>query len=204
MPDPGSFGTVFLKFIFLLTPFAAISTFLALAPPGAKERRRIALRATAAVVVACLVFYFFGRYLFDLLGITVDAFRIGAGAILFLSGVAMTRGIPKSSPSLAGTDDDSDIAVVPIAIPVTVGPGTTGALLVMASEPATAAERAVTLAALFAACVAVGAGLLLADPLLRVLGPRGINVLTKLTGLFLAALAAEIVFTGVRNFLAAG
>ena len=203
MPDPGSFGTVFLKFVFLLTPFAGVSTFLALAPPEARERRRVALRATLAVVVFCLVFYFFGRFLFDMLAITVDAFRIGAGAILFLSGAAMARGTSKSSLP-PGTDDDQDIAVVPIALPVTVGPGTTGALLVMASEPTTMAERAVTLAALLAACGVVGVALLLADPLQRVLGARGITILTKLTGLFLAALAAEIVFTGVRNFLTAG
>jgi multiple antibiotic resistance protein len=195
------FFTVWIRFFFLLTPFFVLSTFLAMTPElTSSERRGTAIRVTLAVLVACFVLYFFGNTLFSLFGITLDSFRIGAGSLLFLSAVQMVHGDDSVTPS----EKRGAISVVPLAIPVTVGPGTTGALLVMGAEIHQGWQIFVGCAALAAAVLCVGVLLVCASSIEHVVGKKGITILSKLTGLFVAALAAQIVFTGVKNFLLLG
>ncbi|MBU1002370.1 MAG: MarC family protein [Proteobacteria bacterium] len=193
------FISIFIKFFVLLTPFFVLTMFLALTKGMDRPARRaVAVRVTLAVIVACLVLFFFGNALFALLGITVDSFRIGAGALLFLSAVALVRGSPGAVPS----EDGGDVSVVPLAIPITVGPASTGALLVLGAG-LDASQKLVGCAALVSAILCVGAILFMSHHVQRLLGKMGIEILTKLTGLILAALAAQIVFTGIVNFMGA-
>ena len=75
---------VYLQYFFLLTPFCAISVFLSLTSSmNEATRRRLALRSAIAMGVLVLMFFFVGKYIFTLFGITLEAFRVGAGAILF-------------------------------------------------------------------------------------------------------------------------
>lgn len=79
-----------------------------------------------------LVLLFFGKYIFEIFGITLDAFRIGAGSLLFLSAVELIHG--SKDGQKIGDDNLSEMAVVPLALPITIGPGTIGVLLVMGAE----------------------------------------------------------------------
>lgn len=195
---PSLFISVWLKFLILLTPFFVLSVFLAMTQgQSERERRMLALRVTAAVVVTALLLYYFGRSLFALLGITIDAFRVGAGGLLFLSAVRLVRG----ETPIGKAPGDRDIAVVPLAIPVTIGPATTGALLIMGTEPAGVTERMVCSAALGAAGLCVGVMLCLAASIQRLLGEGGLTILSKLTGLGLAAMAAQMILTGLASAL---
>ena len=192
------FINIYLKLFVILTPFFVISAFLSLTIDFTnQERQKTAAKVTIAVVVSSFALYLFGRHIFDLFGITLDAFRIGAGAVLFLSAINMIQG----NASVAATETEREVAVVPLAIPITVGPGTIGALLVMGAGQTSLADRFVSSLALFAAVMTVGCMLLLAGRLERILGQHGLTILTKLTGLFVSAIAAQIFFTGVRNFL---
>ena len=192
------FVNVYLKLFMILTPFFVMSAFLSLTRGcSAGERQRIALKVTLAVVVSTFVLYLFGKHIFALFGITLDAFRIGAGAVLFLSAIAMIQGRTTVSPG----DAEGDVAVVPLAIPITVGPGTIGALLVMGAGLETFTERLVASLALLAAVLTVGGMLFMAGRFEGLLGERGLVILTKLTGLFVSAIAAQIFFTGLKNFL---
>ena len=130
--------------------------------------------------------FLFGQVIFNVLGIGVDAFRIGAGALLFLSAVSLMN--PKVSTS--GHDGDSDVAVVPLAMPVIVGPASCGALMVEGASLQGVKERIVALAALLTALFAVWIILLSAAFIERKLGQRGISILMRLTALILAALSA--------------
>jgi multiple antibiotic resistance protein len=191
------FFAIWLKFFFLLTPFFVLSVFLAMTTFHSPAQRRIlALRVMLAVLVTCFVLYFFGSHIFSLFGITLDAFRIGAGALLFLSAVKMVQGDEVASVA----EHQREMAVVPLAIPVTVGPGTTGALLVMGAEMDQTWQVVVGCAALASAVICVGLVLVMASFIEHLLGKRGITILSKLTGLILSALAAQMVFTGIRNF----
>jgi multiple antibiotic resistance protein len=192
------FFTVWIKFFFILTPFFALSFFLVMTRKmKSAEKARLAFRVTLAVIITCSVLYFFGNYIFSIFGITLDAFRIGAGAILFLSAVDLVRG---AKSSLA-KDDGGDIAVVPLAIPVIVGPGTTGALLVMGAETTEIHTRLLGCGSLLFAVFCVMILLLLASPIEKLIGQRGLTILSKLTGLVVSAIAAQMIFTGIQNFL---
>ncbi len=196
-----AFIELFLTLFFLLTPFFVLSVFLGMtANWDAPRRRALALRTTAAVLVICLLLFFAGNALFAVLGITVDAFRVGAGALLFLAAADMVRG--RDEPSATNQAGEA-IAVVPLAIPITVGPGTTGALLVLGAERSDLATTMARCAALAAAVAAVGLILLAGSAMRRALGAAGMAVLSRLSGLFLAALAAQMVMIGARNLLAA-
>ena len=193
------FINVFLKIFMIFTPFFVISAFLALTKDDAQaERQKIAIKVTLAVGLTCFALFLFGTYIFALFGITLDAFRIGAGAVLFISAVAMIQGKATVSP----LDSKEDVAVVPLAIPITVGPGTIGALLVMGAGLKTVPEKVTACLALLCAVLAVGGLLFAAGRLERFLGQQGLTILTKLTGLFVSAIAAQIFFTGLKNFLA--
>jgi multiple antibiotic resistance protein len=193
-----SFLSIFIKFFFLFTPFFVLSVFLSLTRDDSPARRRVvAMRVSVSVLIISLALYYFGNAIFSIFGITLDAFRIGAGSLLFLSAVSLVSG--KTSPPPGETE--GDISVVPLAIPVTVGPATIGALLIMGASHQTILQRIMSSAALAAAVVCVGAILLLSQVIERVLGRYGISILTKITGLILSALAAQIVFTGVKGFL---
>jgi multiple antibiotic resistance protein len=192
------FVNVFLKIFMIFTPFFVISAFLSLTKDDTQaERQRIAVKVTMAIGLTCFALFLFGSYIFALFGITLDAFRIGAGAVLFLSAVAMIQG----KTTVSAPDSREDIAVVPLAIPITVGPGTIGALLVMGAGLDTVTEKATASAALLCAVLAVGGLLFMAGRLEKFLGQQGLTILTKLTGLFVSAIAAQIFFTGLKNFM---
>ncbi len=192
------FINIFLKIFIILTPFFVISAFLSLTKDEtAAERQRIAVKVTFAVILTCFALFLFGTYIFALFGITLDAFRIGAGAILFLSAVSMIQGKTAVSPQ----NSKEDVAVVPLAIPITVGPGTIGALLVMGAGLTTVPEKITASLALLCAVLSVGGLLFAAGRLEKFLGQQGLTILTKLTGLFVSAIAAQIFFTGLKNFL---
>lgn len=191
------FVSVWMKFFFLFTPFFALSMFLSMTK-GCTEsaRRRLALRIMGAVAVFCFAILFFGDVVFSLFGIGLDAFRVGAGALLFLSAVALVQ----QKPVKDGLDEE-DIAVVPLSMPIIVGPATVGTLLVLGAELSNPLEKWLGFFALLAAIVCVGAILLLGSYLERALGRRGLSVMSKVTGLILSALAAQMILTGVQNFL---
>ena len=196
-----AFIAVLIKVFFLMTPFFALSMFLAYtADYSAKRKRSTAIRTTLAVMVICLLIYWFGEYLFKVLGITIDAFRIGAGTVLMLTAIALVNG-PTGSGTKKVSEDTQDITVVPLAIPTTVGPGTIGALLVMGADGGTIPVRLAISAGIVGAIILLGVVLLMAEQLERILKRNGIQILSKITGLMLAALSAQIIFTGVANFM---
>ena len=193
-----TFVNYYLKIFFILTPFFVLSAFLSLTRELQDfEKKRIAVKVTIAVMISSFMIYLFGRYIFELFGITLDAFRIGAGTILFLSALSMLSG--KSDTT--GEANNQDIAVVPLAMPITVGPGVIGVLLVMGAEAGSVMEKIIIGGALFLAVVTLGIMLYLSAVVKRLIGEQGLVILPKITGLFVSAIAAQIIFTGIQNFL---
>ncbi|NLF31275.1 MAG: MarC family protein [Planctomycetes bacterium] len=189
--------SLWIKLFFVLTPFFALTMFLTLTEGcSERRRRRLAIAVAAAVAVIALILFFAGRQVFFVFGITVDSFRIGAGVLLLLSGIGLVQGRPAYAAAPNG-----DVAVVPLAIPIIVGPATTGTLLVMGAEMHSLSAKALGAAAVLLAVACVGGVLLAGSFLQRVLGARGITILSRLTGLVLSALAAQMIMTGVQGFL---
>lgn len=193
-----SFLSLWIKLFFVLTPFFALTMFLSMTDGfNGARRQRLALTVSMAVGIICLVLFYVGRQIFFVFGITLDSFRIGAGILLMLSGIGLVQG----KPGAARANPEEDIAVVPLAMPIIVGPATTGTLLVMGAELTTLNERAVGSLALVLAVLTVAGILLAGSAIQRLVGARGISILSRLTGLILAALAAQMIMTGILGFL---
>jgi len=192
------FLDIFTKLLFILSPFFSISMFLLMSREmDGPTRHRCALRTSLAILVICFAVYFWGSVIFKVLGITVPAFQVGAGTLLFLTAVNMVTG----KRSDITPDPDEDFAVVPLAIPMIVGPGAIGTLLVQGMEITPGREKAIAAGAILLAVLLISLCLLLAVPIGRLLGQKGLQMMMKLTGLVLVALAAQIIFTGVRTLL---
>lgn len=192
------FFSTYIKLFFVFAPFFALSMFLILTKHmSRREQKKIAIRVTLAVGVICTGLFHFGESLFSILGITLDSFRIGAGSLLFLSAISLVQSSgPKEQEGLEG-----DISVVPLAIPIIVGPAVTGTLMIMGAAIHTSAGKMVGNTAVLTSILTVGCLLYMAKSIERILGQLGLAILSKVTGLVLSALSAQIVFTGIKNFL---
>lgn len=203
-----NFVNDFLKFFFLMTPFFVLSMFLVYTTGWEeKSKKMLALRIGLAVFAIAVVLFIFGSWIFKIFGITLDAFRIGGGGLLFLSAVGLVNS--KVEDKKTPKDDEesaeekvSSIAVVPLAIPVTVGPGTTAALILFGAEAGGKAQAYLAgSAALFIATFLLTVILYLGTGIERCVGKRGIMILSKITGLVLAALASQLIFDGIGQIL---
>ena len=195
-----AFFAIYVKFFFIMTPFFVTTIFLSMTK-GIEEtdKRRLAIKVAFAISITCLIILFFGKYLFELFGITLDAFRIGAGALLFLTAVDLVQKDVNAEPTCKA--DILKHAVVPLAIPVTVGLGTVGALMVMGADIDSLHDMLLGSSALLCAIGSIGLLLYLSGHIERLIGRTGLIVLSKITGLVLAALSAQLIFTGIKNFL---
>ena len=191
--------SVYLKMLVLYSPFFVLSCFISLTRGYSnKERRRLAWKVALATLISSVLLYLYGRTIFSVFGITVDAYRIGAGSVLFISALGMAQG----KSAVQADNVNQDVTIVPLTIPLTVGPGTIGALLVMGISQPEWDDKLIAIAAIAIASVTVGLVLYLSDKVERLLGQQGLQILSRLMGLFVCALAAQIIFTGVKGYLA--
>ena len=190
--------SLYLKMLVLYSPFFVLSCFIGLTRGyTVKERKRLAWKVAAGTLISSVLLYLFGQSIFDVFGITVDAFRIGAGSVLFISALGMAQG----KPVVQADNLQQDVTIVPLTIPHTVGPGTIGALLVMGVSQPHWDDKVPALLGILAASLTVGIVLYLSDLIERLLGDQGLQIVSRLMGLFVCALAAQIIFTGVKNYL---
>ncbi len=193
------FFELYFKLFFMMVPFFVMSVYLTLSKYQSKTAKKASLlRFFIAVSVSCLIFLLFGKYLFSLFGITLNAFRIGAGTVLFLSALDMIRGKDKV-PESDGMEND--YSIVPLAIPITVGPGIIGVLMVLGAENNSARGVIIAIAALLCAVISVVLMLLLDSKIHKIIGKKGMEILPKITGLLVSAIGAQIIFTGIKGFL---
>ncbi|MDX1457299.1 MAG: MarC family protein [Marinobacter sp.] len=192
------------RFVFLLAPFFVVTMFLALTRgQSAAEKNSIIRRSSLSALILGLVLFFAGPVLFEAIGITLNSFRIGAGCLLFLTAVSLVNSGTRNHATSLPQEDRDDVAVVPLAIPVMIGPATIGAILVYGAEMSTVPEVAGGVLGLVTGLLFLALLLYLSGYLERVLGKTGLNILSKVSGLILSAMAAEIVLTGISGFIAA-
>jgi len=186
-----------MKFLFLFMPFFALTMFLSVTEDYTNEKRNsLAMHVVLAVVVLCTGLLFFGDIVFALFGITLDAFRVGAGALLFISAIPLVQG---KHGSLTAKDDE-DVAIVPLAMPVVVGPATIGALLVLGGDISGVTQRILGCLAVLLASAVLWVILRMGTTIKDKLGGRGLRVMARITGLVLSALSAQMVMQGVKQF----
>lgn len=200
--------TAFATLFVVIDPFGNLPIFVALTSgESAAHKRRMAIKG---VGIAAIVFAFFaliGARLLDLLGIGIPAFRTAGGLMLLV--IAFEMVFEKRNPRRSRTADKiaaesgpRDISVFPIAIPLVSGPGAITSLVLLLSRYAgVPSAQAVVLVMLGAVLVVSCLLFLLADPIEHALGDTVIDVITRLLGILLAALAVQFVFDGIYGGL---
>ena len=202
----------FVVFFVVVDPVSLIPLFTGLtAGASTPYKRRMALKAVTISAAILLVFALGGAAFLQLMGISLEAFRIFGGLLLFLLALEMVfareSGTRTSSDEAAESRRRADISVFPLAFPFIAGPGALATILLWFGRiqlPGQAALFAglITAAALVLAIVL--ALLWVAEPLMRVIGVTGANVASRILGVILGALAVQFVLDGLRQAFVAG
>ncbi len=194
-------------FFVVVEPLTIVPIFSSLTTGATEEyRRRMAVKAVSIAAAILLMFSLVGKPFLAAMGITVQAFRIFGGLLLFL--IALEMVFARESGTRTSTDEQAesrrraDISVFPLAFPLIAGPGALVTILLWVA-PVSIAERPLLFAGL-ACCAALVLGItlglmLVAGPLMRIVGVTGANVANRLLGVVLGALAVQFVLDGLRS-----
>jgi multiple antibiotic resistance protein len=213
MLDPVDYVRFAVTLFSILDPFAAIPLFLMLmADRSAAEKRKTARTAAFAVFIMLLVAGFSGDLILRLLGASLPAFQVGGGIVVFLMALSMINAqispqqqTPEEHAEATGKsgDERSAVGVVPLAMPLLVGPGSMSATIIYMERGSGWQHISLSVAVLALICVAIWVVLQLAQPIGDRLGRTGINILNRIFGLLLAAVAVQIFASGLRGLFPA-
>jgi multiple antibiotic resistance protein len=189
---------------FLVDPFAALPTFLAItAGSDSARRKRTARKGALTTLIVLGTFAFAGEGIFRVFGITLPAFELAGGILLLVIGLDMLQA--KRSPTQEAPGDTEaaaqkeDAGIVPLGVPMLAGPGAITAVMVLVGQ----VQKPWQMAAILASIAITGAVCYLvlghSDVVARVLGDTGIRILVRIMGLLLVALAAQYFVNGLAD-----
>ena len=188
---------------FLVDPFAALPTFLAVTAGVDKARRKVmARKASLTAWVVLSAFAIAGQYIFKMFGITLPAFELAGGVILLLIGLDMLQAKRSATQEAPGETEDAahkeDAGIVPLGIPMLAGPGSITAVMVLVGQVEGNPWRMVAiLAAIFVTAAICYLVLGNSDRVSSVLGDTGVRILVRIMGLLLVALAMQYFVNGM-------
>jgi multiple antibiotic resistance protein len=190
--------TAFVSILFLVDPPGAIPAYLALTTRYTPARRRkTALVACLTATLTLAGFAAVGTYLFRYMGLTLPAFQIAGGFILFIVALDFIRAKRSTQEEPEDVQEADDIAITPLAIPFLAGPAALSTVTVLMAQAKTTAESMIVYLAIALTGAISYLTLRLADPIQRRLGTTGINVLGRILGLVLAGIAVQFVLDGL-------
>ncbi len=203
---------------------AFVTLFVVLDPPGcvpifssltsgasAAHRRSMAVRSVGIAGAVMVAFALGGQAFLTTLGISLPAFKIAGGVMVFLIAIDMVfekrterrenraEEVISAAAAKAKPMEAEDISVFPMAIPMLAGPGSLAAIMLLAARSHDVQETLTVLAALVAVLLITLLSLLAAGPLMRLMGAKFEGALTRLLGVVLAALAAQFVVDGIKQ-----
>jgi multiple antibiotic resistance protein len=197
--------TAFATFFVIIDPVGVVPLFLALTPGmDPAQRRRTAIRSVLIATGILLTFTVVGQPILKYLGITLPAFRIAGGLLLLLLAIDMvvvkSSGLRTTTPKEEEEASHSaDVTVFPLAIPLIAGPGAITAVILQQSEQAgNLVHQGIIAAVMIGVLGMVLAGFLASERIMKLLGVTGVNVITRVFGIVLAALAVSNMVEGLR------
>jgi multiple antibiotic resistance protein len=194
--------TAFVSILFLVDPPGTVPAFIALTARYTPERRKkTAFVASLTATLILVGFAAVGSLLFKALGLTLPAFQIAGGFILFIVALDMIRSkdVEEDEPEIEECKQSNDVAITPLAIPFLAGPAALSTVTVLMSKAADAAEVTIVFTAIAMTGVVCYLTLRLASPIQRRLGTTGIHVLHRILGLVLAGIAVQFVLDGLNK-----
>lgn len=199
-------GIALTTFFAVVGPLDAAAVFAALTiHQTSKQKRKTAIRCILAAAGILLVFALIGELILSRLGISLAALRTSGGILMLLVGIDLV--FARSSGSTSTTEEEEqeavskeDISIFPLATPLIAGAGAMGAaILLMADQKGDLAGQVTVLVSLLTILLFTFFALLLATPIQRLLGVTGMQVISRIAGVLLSALAVQFIFDGVQQ-----
>lgn len=205
----------FVTFFVAIDPVAMAPMFTTMTSRMTPDwRRKMAIKSVAIATGILLAFAFGGAWLLEQIHVSMDAFRIAGGLLLFLIAVDMLfekraerrdeRAEKVAQHQAEHPEHQDDISVFPLAIPLIAGPGAIASIMLFFAQYEDALERTMVLLGVGINLALCLGAFLLAGPISKVMGPTVGSMLTRVFGILLAALAAQFVVDGVRNAFGIG
>jgi len=198
-------GTVFMGFFAIMNPIANTPIFLGLTSElDARASKRVAAKALLIAFLIVLVFSVLGKAIFDLFGISLPAFRITGGILVFLVGFHLLQGKSSKVHSKSLSEDESDedavlsIAVSPLATPILAGPGTIVTAMNFAAS-GSIAHVVLTVVVFAAMCLITFLLFVYGARFVRAIGKEAVAVVTRMMGLILAVIGTQMLIHGVSE-----
>ena len=200
-----SFSLLSLSAIFFVVdPMGAIPVFLAMTRNDHPQKRRdMALRASITAFFVLTTFAVAGTLIFKVFGVTLGAFKVAGGVLLLLTAIEMLRAQPQRTrvtPEEAQEGfEKEDVAIFPLAIPLLAGPGSIATVTALMGRAGRKLFAVPVILSIAVTCIASYLMLVAADRIARFLGVTGLNVMNRVIGLIIGALAVQFMFDGVRD-----
>lgn len=196
--------TCFVALLAIMNPIGNIPLFLAMTEgDDDARRRRTALMATLAVLATLVVVGIAGERILGAFGITINDLRVAGGIVVLLIGLSMlhsqTSGIHNSAAETEEGRQKASPAIVPLAIPLTAGPGAMATVMVFAQKASQPADFAALGGAIAAASLATYLAFRAATQVQRLLGVSGMNIIVRIMGLLLASIAVGLIAAGLKG-----
>ena len=201
------FTSAFITFLVIIDPPGCAPIFASLtAGTDAAHRRRMAVRSCLVAWCILLFFALLGEPLLSHMGISLSAFRLAGGIMLFIIALEMvfekrTERREERAEEILGTPEADDISVFPMAIPMIAGPGSIASIMLLNARADGLSESLVVLGAMSLVMVLTMISLLAAGPLMRFVGVKVEAMITRILGVILAALATQFVLDGLERSL---
>ncbi|WP_170412487.1 MarC family protein [Ruegeria atlantica] len=202
MMDFAFFITAFTTLFVVIDPFGTTPIFVALTQDmDARARRKVALRTCATASGILIAFAAFGEAVLGFVGISMEAFKVAGGALLFLTALDMLfERRTKRREDRVEEEDHHDPSVFPLAIPLVAGPGSIATIILLAGQHPGILGIVEACIVMLAVMAVVLTFFLSGGLIARLLGKTGLNVLTRLLGMLLAALSVQFILDGLKAF----
>jgi multiple antibiotic resistance protein len=200
------FFSTFTTLLAVINPFEVLPVFLLLQREKTnQERRRVAFMACLYALLLILFFLFFGAVILKIFGVSLSMVRIAGGIVLMRIGFELFLPSSDGDGSPAFARSTGNIAFMPLAMPLMIGPGPIATVLGMMATVEHSSHEALAfgaiLAAIFLAVAVTYACLAFATRLTTTLGPLGIDAATRIVGFFVSAMGVSLIFNGVMDAL---
>lgn len=198
-----TFISAFTTLFVAIGPVEVAAMFLALTPGlSVRTKRQLAIVAAGVAGAVLLAFALGGLQLLSLIGVGLPAFRTAGGVLLLMTSAEMLlrrhTGLTSiTAPEEMEAKQQPDIAIFPLAIPLTAGPGSMTAIVLLMGRAHMPLAQGMVLLALLLNILLTLAAMVMSQALMRVLGTTGVNVVARVSGILLAALAMQFIFDGL-------
>lgn len=198
--------TAFVTLFVIMDPIGLTPMFLALTQGMSRAKRRvIALRACVVAALIMTLFAISGEAVLGFVGISMPAFRVAGGVLLLLTALDMlferrSKRREDQAEQAEEEDHSDDPSVFPLAIPLIAGPGSIASIILLAGQHPGVVGLLTVIGVMMVVMTVLAAFFMMSGMLERLLGRTGINVVTRLLGMLLAALAVQFILDGFKNF----